>query len=106
MMKKPFGAVAFAFVLATLVGGCGGAASTGGAQPGKAAGGGCDSVTIHSAEQFDECRSKCRSDKQVREQSCNNDTQCMMAAGSQTQQCFGKCEDARNTARTGGCYKE
>ena len=108
MMKKLLEALAFAVVLVgTTVVGCGGGASGGaGPQTGKPNAVSCDQLSIRSTDQFDDCRNKCRTDKQIREQSCANDTQCMMAAGNQTQQCFGKCEDGRNTARAGGCYKE
>ena len=105
MMKKPLLALAFVTLLGCATGACGGGASSA-SGPSAPKGVGCDQLSLHTSEQFDECRSKCRSEKQMREQSCNNDTQCMMAAGNQTQQCFGKCEEARTNARAKNCYSE
>jgi hypothetical protein len=108
MMKKPSVApiaLAFATLLAMAVGGCGGGTTTP-AKPTGAPSADCAQMTIHTSDQYDACRNKCRSEKQVREQSCGNDTQCMMAAGSRTEQCFGKCEEGRNNARAKNCYTE
>jgi hypothetical protein len=84
-----------------------GSAKSGKAAPASDAGAGpCDKWTVRSPDEFVDCKTKCRDDKNTRDGSCNNDNNCLQASGIRMEQCMQRdCEDQKKGAQAAQCWK-